>query len=421
MSFDLNINNYTKNELLDLFGLPLNYDKFSLEIKENKLKDKIIKSNEIDEDIKTQTINFIFKVKNILLNNLSDKPSLNGGEIIQEKVKELYNLSYQLKPTVLEDPQEHMVQVHHKTPYLSSYPSEYFPGVINPLKKKIIKQNLNIDTRFRNNYSTSSSTNFNMVLPITMNNVLTMQLSSIELPTTYYAISKQLGNNFFTIIIDDYTNVITIPDGNYDDKGIVTVINALLEELGDRFKYVYFYVDLEYSKNTNGSAQMIIGLHNLPEGLEEFEFNINFQTDKYGEEDKSIPLPFKLGWMFGFRKGLYADNTTYTSEGIVDLFGPKYLFLVVDDYNNSVNNGFFSAFNSSMLNKNVLARICLKTATYNILNENNYNTVTTPREYFGPVNIQNLTIQLLDEYGRIIDLNSMDYSFCLTLTIVYDI
>ena len=139
MSFDLNINNYTKNELLDLFGLPLNYDKFSLEIKENKLKDKIIKSNEIDEDIKTQTINFIFKVKNILLNNLSDKPSLNGGEIIQEKVKELYNLSYQLKPTVLEDPQEHMVQVHHKTPYLSSYPSEYFPGVINPLKKKIIK------------------------------------------------------------------------------------------------------------------------------------------------------------------------------------------------------------------------------------------------------------------------------------------
>ena len=34
MSFDLNINNYTKNELLDLFELSPPYDKFTLEIKE---------------------------------------------------------------------------------------------------------------------------------------------------------------------------------------------------------------------------------------------------------------------------------------------------------------------------------------------------------------------------------------------------
>jgi hypothetical protein len=28
---------------------------------------------------------------------------------------------------------------------------------------------------------------------------------------------------------------------------------------------------------------------------------------------------------------------------------------------------------------------------------------------------------LLDGYGRVVDLNNMDYSFCLTMTIVYDI
>jgi hypothetical protein len=42
MNFDLNINNSTQNELLNLFGLPSNYDKFIVESKENKLKDKII-------------------------------------------------------------------------------------------------------------------------------------------------------------------------------------------------------------------------------------------------------------------------------------------------------------------------------------------------------------------------------------------
>ena len=32
-----------------------------------------------------------------------------------------------------------------------------------------------------------------------------------------------------------------------------------------------------------------------------------------------------------------------------------------------------------------------------------------------------MNIQLLDEYGRVIDLNNMDYSFCLTFQSVYDL
>ena len=58
---------------------------------------------------------------------------------------------------------------------------------------------------------------------------------------------------------------------------------------------------------------------------------------------------------------------------------------------------------------------------FNVLVENNFNIVTHPRQYFGPVNIQSLNIQLLDAYGRVIDLNNMDYSFCLTFQTVYDI
>jgi hypothetical protein len=32
------------------------------------------------------------------------------------------------------------------------------------------------------------------------------------------------------------------------------------------------------------------------------------------------------------------------------------------------------------------------------------NIITTPRQYFGPVDIQKLQIQLLDAYGRILNL-----------------
>jgi hypothetical protein len=113
MSFDLNINNYTKNELLDLFDLPPHYDKYNVEVKENKLKDTIIKSDVINEETKIKTINFLFKVKNILLNDIGEKCS-DDNESIQGIVKNLYNSSYELKPIALEDPSEHMIQIQKK-------------------------------------------------------------------------------------------------------------------------------------------------------------------------------------------------------------------------------------------------------------------------------------------------------------------
>jgi hypothetical protein len=123
----------------------------------------------------------------------------------------------------------------------------------------------------------------------------------------------------------------------------------------------------------------------------------------------------------GFRNGIYVNNLNYVSESVVDITGPRYFFLVVDDYNNSVNNSFYSAFNSSLLNKNILARISLENSAINNTFQNTLKIVGNKREYYGPVNIQNLTIQLLDDYGRLLDLNNMDYSFCLSMDIVYDI
>ena len=105
----------------------------------------------------------------------------------------------------------------------------------------------------------------------------------------------------------------------------------------------------------------------------------------------------------------------------MNLVGPRYIYLVVDDFNNSVNDGFYGAFTSSILNKNILARISLQGSVFSFLSQNNYNLITTPRQYFGPVDVKKLQVQLLDEYGRILDLNNMDYSFCLSFQTIYDL
>jgi hypothetical protein len=173
------------------------------------------------------------------------------------------------------------------------------------------------------------------------------------------------------------------------------------------------------SNSFAGSGKMVVG---LKEGATTItSFSLNFLTDDLGIEDKQTPLPLKLGWLMGFRDGYYENNTMYVSEGLINLKGPRYIYLVVDDFNNSVLDGFYGAFTSSILNKNILARVSLQGSVFDYLSRDNFNLITTPRQYFGPVDIQKLQVQLLDEYGRILNLNNMDYSFCLTFQTIYDL
>ena len=172
MSFDLNIGNYTIQELADMFELPSNYDKDMIDVKESKLKDSIANDRTIPSEVQAKTLYFINQAKNML----------------KENVKDFIVSSFELKqtPTTVDT----MVQQRPEKPYLSSYPSEFFKGVINPLKKRTTRKNLNIDTRFRENYYASPSTNFNMTLPMNFNDVLSMQLAAAEIPTSFYNVSK---------------------------------------------------------------------------------------------------------------------------------------------------------------------------------------------------------------------------------------
>ena len=398
----------------EIFELPDIYDKNIVEQQEKKIKDSILFNNKISPDVKSKTIEFLNDAKKVLIDDV-----IEGVKSIKKSIENFYHSNSELKPTDVEDESGHMVQERKNTPFLSSFPSDFFPGVINPLKKRTTRQNLNIDSRFRDNYFGSQASNFSIDLPINFHNIVTIQLTAIELPSSFFVISKQLGNNFFTISLPDtnQSEVITVPDGNYEYQDLMDYINNSLINLGGNYQYIYFSANIN-STTKSGSGNVIIGLLNN----QLFPFTINFQCDKYGIEDRNTPLPLKFGWLLGFRNGIYINNYTYVSEGIIDLYGPKYAYLIVDDYNNNVNNGFYSAFNSSLLNKNILARISLQNSrNLSVISQNNFSLITFPRNYFGPVNIQKLQIQLLDEYGRIMDLNNMDFSFCLTLQTTYDL
>lgn len=406
-SFDLNIANYKKPELEDMFELPVGgvYDSFLVEKKVLQLRTNVASDQSIEEDIRKKTLHFLEEAKNSLLSGI------NSSHFVQ-KIGNAYNVNHDLQKSAVIEAGNTYVIDRPNTAFANSYPGEYFPGVINPLKKRTTRQNVNIDTRFRSNYYGSLSTNFQLDLPIKFSNVMQIQLAAFEIPSSYYVISKQAGNNFFNLIFytQDQPNpyLITVPDGNYTAAGLVSYLNYTVSQDISGVQFIY-----NIDPSGNGSGQMIISYTG--------EFILNFQAGLDGNPDMSTPLPLKLGWLMGFRNGIYDGNKNYVSEGIVDLSGQKYLYLVVDDYNNNVNNSFYSAFNSSVLNKNILARISFQPSPFGTVSQNNLSVITTPRQYFGPVDIQKMHIQLLDEYGRIIELNNMDYSFCLTFVSVYDI
>jgi hypothetical protein len=418
MSFDLNLNNYEKKELEEMFELPENYNESILDEKEIKLKEFIFNNNKINQDTKFKTMEFIKEAKKKLVMEIGDVV-----KCIKKTLADLYNTNNKLPTIDVIQETGHMVQKKSDTPYLSSFPSDIHQGVLNPLKRIVQNLTLNIDTRFREDYFNTQSTNYNFNLPIRFYNIVSMQLSNIELPTSFYTISKQLGNNFFTIKLPETneSQTITIPNGNYEYQDLMDYINNTLFNLGSNFQYINFSTNIK-TGTTSGSGNVVVCINSVtyPSTQDLFAYTLDFQADKYGIEDKNSPLPLKFGWILGFRNGIYENNETYVSEGVIDLLGQKYAFLVVDDYNNNVNNSFYSAFNSSLLNKNILSRITIQSAgKFSGFSDNRLSVNT--RNYYGPVDIQKIHVQLLDEYGRVMDLNNMDFSFCLILQAVYDI
>lgn len=421
-NFDLNINNYTKKELEDLFELPLNYDETSINKQESKLRYNISSDKDILLSTKESTLNFLNQAKKILLDNIKNKKPFEQIEKLAKTYGNVYNLDKTLYKSDTIDAGNTNIIKQPPTPYGQSMPSEYYQGTINPLVKRILRQNLNIDTRFRENYYATKASNFHVDLPMRLTQVVSTQLSALELPSTFYVISQVFGNNFFVLEIKDESSgplIVTIPDGNYDYLSLQLYLNTFLSESPGNYKNLQFLSEMNTpngSGSMGGSGRMVVGSLTGTQ-----EFSMNFLTDRYGNEDKQTPLPLKLGWLMGFRQGYYENSLTYVSEGIINLLGPRYIYLVVDDYNNNVNDSFYGAFTDSILNKNILARISLQGNVFSFLSKDNYNLITTPRQYFGPVDIQKLQIQLLDEYGRVLDLNNMDYSFCLTFQTIYDL
>ena len=86
----------------------------------------------------------------------------------------------------------HNIIHHNNLNSVNTFNSNLKHGDINPLLRKSYKQLININSRFRNNYTTTSATNFGFNLSTPVKKVVSMKVSDIILPRMVYTVSQSL-------------------------------------------------------------------------------------------------------------------------------------------------------------------------------------------------------------------------------------
>ena len=460
-TFNLNIQDYTLIELKDLLNIVEPYTLEDIVNNENELREKLIMDDDVSKEKKGDIIKFLESAKNTLIADYKKK----FEEVTKEKPEALKTVN--IINSVRRD------QIAEKGEN------------INTIYKLI-----SLDSRFRDNYDNTKSTDFIMDLPTNIKNVISIELSSIEIPSTYYQISHSFGNNYFWFQYADpsatdindlslNTYYVEIPDGNYSRQKIQDTINREIlsivrnyntdgkspgswpvracpiinidENSGKSWLYVESNPDDDhatenaYKTNTkfnvffNKKSYSTKVCENIVlKGSRKLEsddpmFDI---ADEKHNLDYASDIISSIGWTLGYRGKHYlfegeniVENTVrYISTGCYDAHGPKYLYVIVNDFNKNFNNFCVPTYNSSLGSSNVIARISTdsfsssKFSTGQIVQKNNLrdNYTFRKRKYFGPVNISRLQIQIVDEFGRIVDLNSMDFSMALNVVCLYD-
>lgn len=168
---------------------------------------------------------------------------------------------------------------------------------------------------------------------------------------------------------------------------------------------------------------------------------IDFTINDKGNFDK-YNFKSKLGWMLGYRNlnytitfnyqpaevdydptdglGPYGQQLTY-GEFLVDLNATsRYVYLTLEEFNKGNQNSFMSPTSSSLINKNIIARISLDRANYGFgqylpANKQNGLLLSDIRSYSGKIDLQKVNLQIVSDIGTPLPLNGYDFSLCLEI------
>ena len=450
-SFDLNIQNYSNEELEYLLGLQKSYSVNDIMSNKQNLSIQLA-SIPSSIQVQSQLNEFLDAASKCLISHFTATREKKNKENDNENKKMSFSENPLHNNKIISEsiPDGHFViSESSRIPPLETYGALSGirvgqgapPGLINPIKVSTIISTVSVDSRFRKNYFNTKSTDYFVDLPDKIKNIVAYRVGAIEIPFfALYGVSELNGNNAIKIIwgYEDENDgsysypeslVIVIPDGNYyttpdalSQQGIDYKINLILESntiTSDSNPglagVLVYHIDLVSGKSV--FAQ--------PFGARAIYYKIIVNVRSNGELNYDAPLTSFLGWNLGFRNAEYISNNngnnhygSVVSEGLAAFKSTSYIFIVIDDFNTSVNDYYSPLFAESYTLKNVIARVNVGLVREII--EGSSTQLNRQRNFFGPVNIRRLRLTLYDDMGRVLNLNNMDWNLELIFECVYD-
>jgi hypothetical protein len=273
-------------------------------------------------------------------------------------------------------------------------------NVSKTIKEKIV----NIDTKYRNNASNI------FVFGERLSEVRSLEVVSIDIPYTFFNFfganhCTTGGNNYLRIKQNGSfaPKVLTITPNNYPTTA------ALATEINLQLTTIALAADISFSVVNNKSFFK----------SKTNSYSLATNIDICGNTDELNNLN-NFGYALGFRDTSYNLTTAgLLSETLITLKTPRHLFLVLNEFSQGNANAFVSPQENTNQNKNIVAKISLPNNMVfgDTLCANKVNGLLASevRKYLEKVNIQKMQLVLLDDAGRIVELNGADFSVCLKI------
>lgn len=464
--FNLSIEDYNINELKALLNLVDPYTLEDIVENENELREKLLMDAGVSEEKKREIISFLEKAKGNLIEHskkqFSNIEEITKGEnpIIKKQQTDIVNKVNTVPRNKIVNATENVNIIKKLLSINSIFREDYFSTkstdfiyTLPEVLKNVVSMELG---------SIEIPMTYYQIQRTLGNNHFWFEWADPSNNTTSASTTTATLNKYY----------IEIPDGNYTSSEMQVAINTQMVQaingnskinpttdeydITDRH-HPQCYLDPNTQKFGFFIKQVTTPTIPAPTSTESSDsklvdnnkkINIYFDKEKRLIPDSHISATYLtedmielkndfgiiggLGWILGFRNSYYnltKDNNVAITEGCYDGWGSKYLFLVINDFNKNINNFCITSYNKSVGRSNILARIPtkglsnfeFKTGLIIQNNSINNNDSFKKREYFGPVDINRIEIQLVDEYNRIIDLNYMDLSFSLNITCLYDL
>ncbi len=349
---------------------------------------------------------------------------------------------------------------------------------LNPNYKNTTNRVILVDSQYRPQL-TNSETNFIVQLNERLTNVVSMEITNIQIPYTFYNIETRQYNNIFTLtnVTDSLSWTIKVPDGYYTLSTLITKINSLVHAVVNN--------DITFSSPSDTTGLITIT------NSSNHNYTFNFMPS-------GTRLNGCLGWFLGFRnftgENVVSANsnttlqysiqpsTSITGTAIANLPTTKYIIVVVEDFNNNQVSGsliqtkldqdmikptsYFtqnpyldiltplnlSSYISELGDERTLTKKQLYTRSQqnqtkiNLMFQNlrlevfspnqvlgifpfdSKQTWNTPyftdkcdykRQYFGPADIDRLQVKLYDDKGNLLELNGNNWHMTILTEHLY--